>query len=153
MPNIEEKLAKLGHPLPAVAKPVAAYIPAVRTGNLVLTSGQLPMVGGKLEVIGKVGEDVAPEDAAPLARTACLNALAAVKEVIGDLDSIRRIVRVVVYVQSSNNFHGQSAVANGASEFLQEVFGENGKHIRTAIGTNALPLNSPVEVELIAEVL
>ncbi|MDK2973447.1 MAG: hypothetical protein PWP23_3202 [Candidatus Sumerlaeota bacterium] len=152
MPQIEETLEKMGCPLPPVAKPVAAYIPAIRTGNLVMTSGQLPMVGGKLDITGKVGEDVAPEAAAQLARIACLNALAAVKEVIGDLDAIVRVVRVVVFVQSSNNFHGQPAVANGASEFLQAIFGEAGRHVRSAVGTNALPLNAPVELELTVEV-
>ena len=152
MSRIEARLREIGVELPAVSAPVAAYIPATRVGNLVMTSGQLPMVGGKLPRTGCLGGPVSEEDGAALARTACLNALAAVKGVIGDLDQIKRVVRVVVFVQSTDDFHRQPIVANGASEFLIQVFGDAGKHIRSAVGTNALPLDAPVELELTVEV-
>jgi enamine deaminase RidA (YjgF/YER057c/UK114 family) len=147
-----ERLAALGLALPPVAPPVAAYVPAVRTGNYVYTSGQLPMVDGKLQGSGKVGEAVAPEEAAALARIAALNALAAAASVAGGLDSIARVVKVTCFVASSPGFTGQAQVANGASELLIEVLGEVGRHARSAVGMAVLPLDSPVEVELIAEV-
>jgi enamine deaminase RidA (YjgF/YER057c/UK114 family) len=147
-----ERLAALGLTLPPVAPPVAAYVPAVRTGNYVYTSGQLPFVDGKLQGTGKVGDAVAPEEAAPLARTAALNALAAVASVAGGLDSIARVVKVTCFVASAPGFTGQAQVANGASELLIEVLGEAGRHARSAVGMAVLPLDSPVEVELIAEV-
>lgn len=153
MPQIEDKIRELGFELSDAPKPVAAYIPAIRVGNLVMTSGQLPLVNGQLEHVGRVGSRVVtPELAADQARRCCLNALAAIKQVIGDLDAIKRVVRLVVFVQSEDTFHGQPQVANGASEMLIALFGENGKHVRSAIGTNSLPLNSPVELELTVEV-
>jgi enamine deaminase RidA (YjgF/YER057c/UK114 family) len=151
MSTIEKKLAELGMPLPAVAKPVAAYVPAVRSGSHVFTSGQLPVVDGRLAVSGKVGAEVGPEEAAELAARCVLNALAAVKEVAGDLDRIRRVVKVVGFVASAPDFTGQPAVVNGASELLVEVLGERGLHARSAVGVAALPLDAPVEVELLVE--
>ena len=147
-----ERLAAAGLTLPPVAAPVAAYVPAVRTGNYVYTSGQLPLADGKLPGTGKVGEGVAPEEAASFARTAALNALAAAASVAGGLDAIRRIVKVTCFVASAPSFTGQAQVANGASELLIEVLGEAGRHARSAVGMAVLPLDSPVEVELIAEV-
>jgi enamine deaminase RidA (YjgF/YER057c/UK114 family) len=152
--KIEQKLIELGHALPALAKPVAAYVPAVVTGNLVFTSGQLPFVDGVLPATGKVGEGeglVSPAEAKKLAQLSALNALAAVKSVIGDLDRVVRIVKVVGFVAGGAEFTGQPGVINGASEFLGEVFGEAGIHARSAVGVPSLPLDSPVEVELIAE--
>lgn len=151
MSKIEARLEELGHPLPAVAKPVAAYIPAVVTGNLVFTSGQLPFVEGSLPATGKLGANVSAEQGKELAKLSALNALAAVKLAIGDLDRIKRIVKVVGFVASTPDFTGQPAVINGASEFLGEVFGEAGIHARSAVGVPVLPLDSAVEVELIAE--
>lgn len=153
MPTVEEKLAELDLKLPVVAKPVAAYVPALRVGNLVMTSGQLPTVNGELSHVGHVGSrSLGVEMAADQARQACLNALAAIKQVIGDLDRIKRVVRLVVYVQCEDNFHGQPQVANGASELLLHLFGERGQHVRSALGSNSLPLNAPVELELVVEV-
>ena len=152
--KIEQKLVELGHALPAVAKPVAAYVPAVVTGNLVFTSGQLPFVDGALPAVGKVGDGaglVSPAEAKKLAQLSALNALAAVKSVLGDLDRVVRIVKVVGFVAGGPEFTGQPGVINGASEFLGEVFGEAGIHARSAVGVPSLPLDSPVEVELIAE--
>ncbi|MFZ2526392.1 MAG: RidA family protein [Rhodococcus sp. (in: high G+C Gram-positive bacteria)] len=145
------RLVELGIELPAVAAPVAAYVPAVRTGNHVYTSGQLPFVDGKLELTGKVGDVVAAEDAKAAARVAALNALAAVDALVG-LDNVVRIVKVVGFVASADGFTGQPGVINGASEFLGEVFGDAGVHARSAVGVAELPLAAPVEVELIAEV-
>jgi enamine deaminase RidA (YjgF/YER057c/UK114 family) len=147
-----ERLAGLGLSLPPVPAPVAAYVPAVRTGNHVYTSGQLPLVDGKLQGTGKVGDGVAPDEAASLARTAALNALAAAASVAGGLDAITRIVKVTCFVASAPSFTGQAQVANGASELLLEVLGDAGRHARSAVGMAVLPLDSPVEVELIAEV-
>ena len=151
MSKIEQKLAELGFPLPAVAKPVAAYVPSVVTGNLCFTSGQLPFVDGALPQVGKVGRDVTAEDAKDLARLCALNALAAVKLAIGDLDRITRIVKVVGFVSVVPEFTAIPGVINGASEFLGEVFGEVGSHARSAVGVPALPLDSAVELEIIAE--
>ena len=147
-----ERLAALGLTLPPVAPPVAAYVPAVRTGTYVYTSGQLPTVDGKLPAVGKVGDEVSAQDAAGMARTCALNALAAAAAAAGGLEAIRRIVKVTGFVASAPGFGGQAQVINGASELLIEVFGEDGKHSRSAIGVAELPLNAPVEVELIAEV-
>jgi enamine deaminase RidA (YjgF/YER057c/UK114 family) len=147
-----ERLAAAGLSLPPVVTPVAAYVPAVRTGNYVYTSGQLPLVDGKLLGTGKVGDGVAPSEAAALARTAALNALAAAASVAGGLDAITRIVKVTCFVASAPSFTGQAQVANGASELLLEVFGDAGRHARSAVGMAVLPLDTPVEVELIAEV-
>jgi enamine deaminase RidA (YjgF/YER057c/UK114 family) len=142
----------LGFLLPETSKPLAAYIPAVQSGNLVFTSGQLPMIAGSLAETGKVGGSVSPERAKELATVCALNALAAVKTVIGDLDKIKRIVKVVGFVSSVPEFSGQPAVVNGASEFLGEVFGDKGIHARSAVGVAVLPLDAPVEIELIVEV-
>jgi len=146
-----ERLAELGLTLPAVAAPVAAYVPAVRTGDLVYTSGQLPMVDGSLARTGKVGADVTPEDGKDLARTCALNALAAIDALVG-LDSVKRVVKVVGFVASAEGFTGQPGVVNGASELLGAVFAEAGQHARSAVGVAELPLGAPVEVELIVEV-
>ena len=151
MSVIETRLAELGFPLPELAKPVAAYVPAVVTGSLVFTSGQLPFIEGKLPETGKVGASVSPEDAKLYARQAALNALAAVKSVIGDLDRVTRVVKLVGFVASVLEFSGQPGVINGASEFLGEVFGDAGAHARSAVGVPVLPLDSPVELELIVE--
>ncbi len=151
MSKIEARLAELGYPLPAVAKPVAAYVPSVVTGNLCFTSGQLPFVDGALPKAGKVGRDVSAEDAKDLARLCALNALAALKLAIGDLDRVTRIVKVVGFVSVVPEFTAIPGVINGASEFLGEVFGDAGIHARSAVGVPALPLDSAVEVELIAE--
>ena len=150
--SASERLAELGLTLPPVAQPVAAYTPAVLTGNYVYTSGQLPLVDGKLRGTGKVGADVAVDEAAGLARICALNALAAIASVAGGLDAITRIVKVTCFVSSAPDFTGQAQVANGASEFLMEVLGDAGRHARSAVGMAVLPLDSPVEVELIAEV-
>jgi enamine deaminase RidA (YjgF/YER057c/UK114 family) len=148
----EERLAALGLELPAVAPPQAAYVPALRTGNYVYTAGQLPMVDGKLLLTGKVGAGVSVEEAAGLARVCALNALAAVVSVTGSLSAVRRIVKVTGFVASAPDFTAQAQVINGASELLQDVFGADGRHARSAVGMAVLPLDSPVEVELIAEV-
>jgi enamine deaminase RidA (YjgF/YER057c/UK114 family) len=148
----QARLAGLGLVLPPVAAPVAAYVPAVRTGSYVYTAGQLPLAEGKLLATGKVGAEVSAEDAARLARTCALNGLAAVASVAGGLSAIRRIVKVTGFVASSPGFTGQPQVLNGASELLLEVLGEAGRHARSAVGVAELPLDAPVEVELIAEV-
>jgi enamine deaminase RidA (YjgF/YER057c/UK114 family) len=151
--TVEQRLADLGIELPQVAVPVAAYVSAVVDGDRVWTSGQLPFVDGQLAATGKVGVGeglVPPEDAAHLARVAALNAIAAVRSVIGDLDRIARIVKVVGFVASDPAFTGQPAVINGASLLLAEVFGEAGVHARSAVGVAVLPLDAPVEVELVA---
>jgi enamine deaminase RidA (YjgF/YER057c/UK114 family) len=147
--RVEDRLAELGLTLPAVAAPVAAYVPAVRSGDLVWTSGQLPFVDGSLVATGKVGDEVEPDAAADLARVCALNALAAIKAEIGDLDAIERVVKVVGFVASSPAFTGQPGVVNGASSLLGEVFGDAGKHARSAVGVAVLPLDAPVEVELV----
>jgi enamine deaminase RidA (YjgF/YER057c/UK114 family) len=151
MSSPSSRLSELGIVLPPVAAPVAAYVPAIRTGSLVYTSGQLPMVDGALPERGKVGAEVTPEDAQGYARTCALNALAAIDALVG-LDAVARVVKVVGFVASDPSFTGQPQVVNGASEFLGEVFGDAGKHARSAVGVAALPLDAPVEVELIVEV-
>jgi enamine deaminase RidA (YjgF/YER057c/UK114 family) len=147
----QARLKELGIELPAVAAPVAAYVPAVRSGSHVYTSGQLPFVAGALPATGKVGGDIGPDEAKGYARTCALNALAAVDAVVG-LDSITRVVKVVGFVASAEGFTGQPAVVNGASELLGEVFGDAGVHARSAVGVAELPLGAPVEVELIVEI-
>lgn len=149
---VEQRLADLGLTVPDVAPPLASYVPAVRDGQLVWTSGQLPMVGGTLVATGKVGQDVTPEQAAELARTCALNALAAVKSVIGDLDQVAQVVKVVGFVASDPGFTGQPAVVNGASELLGQVFGDAGIHARSAVGVAVLPLDAPVEIEIVVRV-
>jgi enamine deaminase RidA (YjgF/YER057c/UK114 family) len=147
----EERLASLGLTLPVVARPLAAYVPAVVSGGFVYTSGQLPFVDGQLPATGKVGAEVSVAEAAGLARTCALNALAAAASAVGSLSAIRRIVKVTGFVASAPDFTGQAQVINGASELLIEVFGEAGRHARSAVGMAVLPLDTPVEVELIAE--
>jgi len=146
-----ERLAALGLELPAVATPAGAYVPAVTTGSLLFTAGQLPYVGGELARTGKVGAGVEPDEARLLARTAALNALAAVADALGSLDRVTRVVKVVGFVASDPGFSGQPHVINGASELLGEVFGDAGRHARSAVGVAVLPLDSPVEVELVVE--
>ena len=157
----EERLAALGLTLPPVSKPLAAYVPAVRSGNYVYTSGQLPTVDGELVAVGKVGTgagaSVTPDDAAAAARVCALNALAALRSVVGELSDVVQIVKVLGFVASTPDFTGQAAVINGASELLLEVFGGDGAgrigaHARSAVGVAVLPRDAPVEVELIAEV-
>jgi enamine deaminase RidA (YjgF/YER057c/UK114 family) len=152
MGKIETKLNQIGLSLPEAPKPVAAYIPAKQSGKLVFTAGQLPMVNGELISKGLLGQDVGVEDANQAARICTLNALGAIKGVIGDLDRIKQIVRVVGYVASVPTFTQQPAVVNGASELLIEIFGKDGKHARTAVGMAVLPLGASVEIELIVEV-
>lgn len=149
---VETRLSEMGLTLPDVATPLAAYVPAVQSGDHVYTSGQLPLVDGALPLRGKVGSDLTADEAADLARVCVLNALAAVKAQIGTLDRISRIVKVVGFVASDPTFSEQPAVMNGASELLQAVLGEAGVHARSAVGVAALPLNAPVEVELLVEV-
>lgn len=155
-PSIEQRIRNLGYELPQVASPVAAYVPAITTGQYVYTSGQLPFIKGELPAIGKVSANgqvgfIAPEDAKKYAALSALNALAAVKSVIGDLSRVRRIVKVVGFVASDPEFTGQPGVINGASELLGDIFGAAGQHARSAVGVPVLPLDSPVEVEIIVE--
>ena len=155
MSAVEDRLAELGLRVPAVAKPVAAYVPAVQEGDLVFTSGQLPMVDGSLALTGKVGDGdglVTPDEATGLAQVCALNAIAAVKEVVGDLDRVSRVVKVVGFVASHPDFTGQPGVVNGASELLGAAFGAAGVHARSAVGVAALPLDAPVEVEIVVSV-
>lgn len=148
---IDARLAELGIQIPALATPAGAYVPYVVTGNLVFTAGQLPFTDGALPATGKVGAEVGADDAKAYARTAALNALAAVQAAIGSLDRVTRVVKLVGFVASDPSFSGQPGVINGASEVLGEIFGEIGKHARSAVGVAVLPLDSPVEVELIVE--
>lgn len=152
MATPEEILAELGLSVPDVVPPVAAYVPAVRTGDHVYTAGQLPVKDGTLVATGKVGAEVTPEVGYDAARQCALNALAAVKSVVGDLAQVKRIAKVVVFVASAPDFTGQPQVANGASELLGKVFGDAGVHARSAVGVAVLPLDAPVEVEIVAEV-
>lgn len=152
MSRVETRLSELGLVVPTVAAPLAAYVPAVHSGNHVFTSGQLPLRDGQMILTGKVGGGVSAEDAADCARQCALNAIAAVKAEIGDLDRVKRVVKAVVFVASSPDFTGQPLVANGASELFGAAFGDAGKHARSAVGVTVLPLDSPVEVELIVEV-
>lgn len=152
MSAIEQRLQEAGYTLPAVGKPLAAYVPTMRDGNSIYTSGQLPMVDGKPAGTGKVGQDVTVEDAATYARICVLNALAAIKAEVGDLDKITQITKVVGFVSSASDFDQQHIVVNGASEFLAEIFQEKGQHARSAVGVAMLPMNVPVEVEMIVKV-
>jgi enamine deaminase RidA (YjgF/YER057c/UK114 family) len=152
MPSPEERLTELGLSVPEVAKPVAAYVPAVRTGNHIYTSGQLPMRSGELITTGKVGAGVSPEEAYACAQQCALNALAAVGSLVGELSAVVRVVKVVVFVASAADFTGQAGVANGASELIGQVFADAGRHARSAVGVAVLPLDAPVEVELVVEV-
>ncbi|EYT49481.1 RidA family protein [Brachybacterium muris] len=150
--RIRQRLTELGLELPSVAAPVAAYVPAVRSGDHVLTSGQLPFIDGSLPRTGKVGAEVTAEQAAELAATSCLNALAAIEDLVGSLDQIVRVVKLTGFVASDPSFTGQPAVINGASELLGEVFGERGAHARSAVGVAVLPMDAPVELELQVEI-
>lgn len=152
MSSREDKLRELGLHLPEVVKPLAAYVPAVRTGNLVFVSGQVPMVDGKLPLTGKVGAEVTAEQAHGLAQRAALNAIAAAAAEAGGIDRITRVVKVTGFVACTPDFHGHPAVVNGASELLGQVFGDAGAHARAAVGVASLPMDAPVEVEMIVEV-
>ena len=149
---VEEKMKELGFTLPETVKPLAAYIPALRTGDYVYTSGQVPFADGELKYSGKIGSDLSIEEGQNAAELCALNALSAIKSELGDLNKIERIVKVTVFVNSADGFTDQPKVANGASEFLGKIFGEAGKHVRSAVGVNELPVNSAVEVEMIVKV-
>lgn len=150
--NWTARLAELGIELPPVAAPVAAYVPAIRAGELIYSAGQLPFVGGKLPAAGKVGAEVSVDQAVEAARIAALNGLAAVSSVAGGIDQIERVVRVVIFVASAPDFTGQPQVGNGASNLIGEIFGPAGQHARSAVGVAVLPLDAPVEVELVVQV-
>ena len=152
MGAVEERLSALGHTVPDVAPPVAVYVPAVQTGNLVYTSGQLPLVSGVLMGTGKVGAEVTAEQAGQMAAQCALNAIAAIRALVGDLERVVRVVKVVGFVASDPGFSGQPSVVNGASELLGAAFGEAGVHARSAVGVAVLPLDAPVEVEVIVEI-
>ncbi len=149
---VNEKLKEMGIEIAEAPKPLASYIPATQLGNLVYTAGQVPLQNGKLNIAGLVGKDVSLEDAQAAAKICAMNCLSAVKSVIGNLDKIERIVKVTVFVASADGFVDQPKVANGASDFFVEVFGEKGKHVRSAVGVSGLPINAPVEIEMIAEI-
>lgn len=149
---VEDKLKQMGITIPEAAKPLAAYIPAIQIGNLVMTSGQVPVSAGSIKYLGKVGKDISEEQGMEAAKLCAINCLSAVKSVIGSLDKIKRIVKLTVFVNSAEGFTAQPKVANGASEFIVELFGDAGKHSRSAVGVSELPLNSAVEIEMIAEV-
>jgi len=149
--TVLERLSELGIPLPAVAAPVAAYVPAIRVGDQVWTSGQLPFVDGKLPAVGKLGADITVEQGADYARQAALNALAAVDALVG-INNVKRVLKIVGFVASADGFAEQPAVVNGASNLIGEIFGEAGAHARSAVGVAELPLSSPVEIEIIVEV-
>ena len=153
--TVEARLEEIGLVLPDVAKPVAAYVPAVRVGSLIYSSGQLPLAGGELQAVGKVGDGpglVAPSEATALARTCALNAIAAIKSVIGDLDRVTQVVKVVGFVASDPSFTAQPTVINGASDLFGTAFSERGRHTRSAVGVAVLPLDAPVEVEVVVAV-
>ncbi len=149
---IEEKINALGYKVPEVPKPLAAYIPAIKINDLIFTAGQLPMVGGKLITEGKLGNEVSNELGIKAAEISALNCLSVIKSVIGNLDMVEQIVKVTVFVNSADGFTAQPLIANGASEFLVKVFGDAGKHVRSAVGVNELPINAPVEIEMIVKV-
>lgn len=149
---IEEKIKQLGFELPEVAKPLAAYIPAKKVGNLVMTSGQVPIVKGEIKFVGKIGKDLSEEDGQKAAQVCAMNCLAAIKSVIGSLDAIEEVVKLTVFINSAEGFTAQPKVANGASELIGKIFGDNGLHVRSAVGVNELPLNAAVEIEMIVRV-
>lgn len=149
---IEEKIKELGFEIPEVALPLAAYIPAKQVGNFVMTSGQVPVVKGELKYSGKVGKDISLEEGTKAAETCALNCLSAIKGVIKDLDKIEEVIKLTVFVNSADGFTQQPKVANGASELIGEIFGEKGKHVRSAVGVNELPINAAVEIEMIVRV-
>ena len=152
MSTVEDRLSSLGLTVPEVVPPVAAYVPTVRAGNLVFTSGQLPARDGEMLATGKLGGEVSEEQGFECARQCALNALAAVKAELGSLDAVKRVVKAVVFVASTPDFTAQPKVANGASELLADAFGDAGRHARSAVGVPVLPLDVPVEVELVVEV-
>ena len=149
---IEQKLKEKGLELPEAPKPLAAYVPATKTGNLIFTAGQIPLENGKLKFAGKVGADLSIEDGKKAAELCLLNGLSVIKSTCGNLDNISKIVKITVFVNSADGFVQQAQIANGASELLVELFGEKGKHARSAVGVSELPINSAVEIELIVEV-
>ncbi len=149
---IEERIKELGLEVPEVAKPLAAYIPAKQAGNLVMTSGQVPLVKGEIKFTGKVGKELTEEDGQKAAQICALNCLAAIKGVIGNLDKIVEVVKLTVFVASAESFTAQPKVANGASELMGKIFGDAGLHARSAVGVTALPLNAAVEIEMIVRV-
>ena len=150
---IEEKISEvLGYSLPIAPKPLAAYVPAIKSGNMIFTSGQLPLKDGKLFAEGKVGYEVSEQDGINCAKICAVNCLSAVKSIVGDLDKIEQIVKLSVFVNSAVGFHSQPKIANGASEFLVNIFGDAGKHSRSAVGVAELPLNAPVEIEMVVMV-
>jgi enamine deaminase RidA (YjgF/YER057c/UK114 family) len=149
--SVNQRISDLGITLPQVATPAGAYVPAVVSGNLVFTAGQIPLVDGKLVATGKVGKDLNADQAKEIARICALNAVAAVKSVIGDLDRVTKVVKVVGFVSSTPDFTAQPSVVNGASELLEQIFGDKGIHARSAVGVAVLPLDAPVEVELVVE--
>jgi len=149
----EEKIKQLGITIPEPVKPLAAYIPAMQVGNLVMTSGQVPISAGVVKYQGKVGKDLSEEEGKAAAKLCAINCLSAVKSVIGSLDKIERVLKLTVFIASAEGFTAQPKVANGASEFIGEIFGEAGKHVRSAVGVSELPLNSAVEIEMIVEII
>ncbi|MBS4035947.1 MAG: RidA family protein [Ignavibacterium sp.] len=149
---IEEKIKELGFEVPEAAKPLAAYIPAKRIGNLIMTSGQVPLVDGKLKYAGKVGADLSEEEGQKAAEICALNCLAAIKSVIGNLDKIEDVVKLTVFVNNKDGYSAQPKIANGASELIGKIFGEKGLHARSAVGVSGLPINAPVEIEMIVKV-
>jgi enamine deaminase RidA (YjgF/YER057c/UK114 family) len=149
---VEQKIIEIGYEIAEAPKPLAAYVPCVQSGNLVFTAGQLPLVGGELRYSGQVGKDLSEEDGKKAAEISVLNCLSAIKGLIGDLDNIKRIVKLTAFIASPIDFYKQPAVANGASELLLKIFGDAGKHARSAVGVPSLPLNAAVEIEMIAEV-
>jgi len=149
----EEKIKELGITIPEPVKPLAAYIPAMQVGNLVMTSGQVPISAGVVKYQGKVGKDLSEEEGKAAAKLCAINCLSAVKSVIGSLDKIERVLKLTVFIASAEGFTAQPKVANGASEFIGEIFGEAGKHVRSAVGVSELPLNSAVEIEMIVEII
>jgi len=149
---IEKKIKQMGITIPEAARPLAAYIPALQVGNLVMTSGQVPIAGGTIKFLGKVGKDLTEEEGKKAAKLCAINCLSAIKSVIGNLDNIKRMIKLTVFVNSAEGFTAQPKVANGASEFIVEIFGDAGKHVRSAVGVSELPLNSTVEIEMIVEV-
>ena len=148
----EEKLKQMGITIPEAVKPLAAYIPAIQVGNLVMTSGQVPISAGEVKYQGKVGRELSEEEGKEAAKLCALNCLSAIKSVIGSLDKIKRIVKLTVFVSSAEGFNAQPKVANGASEYIVKIFGDSGKHIRSTVGVSELPLNSAVEIEMTVEV-
>ncbi len=148
---IEERIIELGYTLPEAPKPLAAYIPALAVGNLIYTAGQIPIESGVLKYSGKLGREITEEEGKRAAETCALNCLSVIKSVIDDLDKIERIIKLTVFVSSADGFINQPQVANGASELIGKIFGEKGKHVRSAVGVNELPLNAPVEIEMIVK--